>query len=109
MSVTADLSGLTALEKMRADVLEEAAMRAEFEMRRYVPLDEGTLRASGQLASRFRSGLLVWATPYAAAQYYLPRAHTTAGTTDHWDEAWARDRMQQWMDYVAAIYEGRMR
>lgn len=51
----------------------------------------------------------MWATPYAANQYYLPHAHTTDGTTDHWDEAWARDRLPQWMDYVAAIYEGKMR
>lgn len=109
MSVTADLSGLQAVSKMRADILEEAAMRAEFEMRAYVPMDTGVLRASGQLASQFRAGLLVWATPYAAAQYYLPHAHTTSGTTDHWDEAWARDRLPQWMDYVAAIYEGKMR
>ena len=102
MSVTVDLSGLRAVEKMRGDILEEAAMRAEFEMRRYVPMDEGVLRASGQLASQYRAGLLVWATPYAANQYYL-------GTTDHWDEAWARDRLPQWMQYVAAIYEGKMR
>ena len=40
MSVTADLSGLRAVEKMRGDILEEATMRAEFEMRRYVPMDE---------------------------------------------------------------------
>lgn len=109
MSVTVDLSGLRAVEKMRGDILEEAAMRAEFEMRSYVPMDEGVLRASGQLASQFRAGLLIWATPYAANQYYLPHAHTTDGTTDHWDEAWARDRLPQWMDYVAAIYEGKMR
>lgn len=110
MSVTVDLSGLRAVEKMRGDILEEAAMRAEFEIRSYVPMDEGTLRASGQLASQFRAGLLVWATPYAANQYYIEdRNHTEPGTTDHWDEAWARDRLPQWMQYVAAIYEGKMR
>ena len=63
MSVTVDLSGLRAVERMRGDILEEAAMRAEFEMRSYVPMDEGVLRASGQLASQFRAGLLIWATP----------------------------------------------
>ena len=72
MSVTVDLSGLRAVERMRGDILEEATMRAEFEMRRYVPMDEGVLRASGQLASQFRAGLLIWATPYATNQYYLP-------------------------------------
>ena len=109
MSVTADLSGLQSVQRLRADILEEASMRAEFEMRAYVPLREGILRASGQLSSQFRAGLLVWSTPYAANQYYIPHAHTAPGTTDHWDEAWARDRLPQWMDYVAKIYEGKMR
>lgn len=112
MSVTADLSGLMAVERMRGDILEEATMRAEFEIRPYVPIEEGILRASGQLASQFRAGLLVWATPYAANQYYIEnRKHASpeGRATDHWDEAWARDRLPQWMDYVAAIYEGKMR
>lgn len=75
MSVTVDLSGLRAVEKMRGDILEEAAMRAEFEIRRYVPMDEGVLRASEQIASQFRAGLLVWATPTPPTEYYLPHAH----------------------------------
>lgn len=76
MSVTADLSGLRAVEKMRGDILEEATMRAEFEMRRYVPMDEGVLRASGQLASQFRAGLLIWATPLRRQPVLpVPRPH----------------------------------
>lgn len=106
MTVEARLDGLMAVERMRGDVLEEATMRAELEIRDYVPMDQGVLRASGQLASQFRAGLLVWATPYAAEQYYTPHEHyTTDGTCDHWDEAWARDRMPAWIDYVGRIYE----
>ncbi|MGM9594169.1 MAG: minor capsid protein [Candidatus Onthomonas sp.] len=36
----------------------------------YVPLDSGVLKSSAALASDIGGGELVWATPYAAAQYY---------------------------------------
>ena len=36
----------------------------------YVPVDSGVLKSSAALASDIGSGELVWATPYAAAQYY---------------------------------------
>lgn len=108
MTVVADLSGLEGIERRHTDILEEASRRAEFEMRAYVPIDQGILRASGQLSSQFRQGLLVWSTPYAAAQYYIPMSHPVTGTTDHWDEAWARDRMGQWAEYVEKLYEEAM-
>ena len=34
----------------------------------------------------YAAGILTWNTPYAARQYYEPMNHTTAGTTDHWDQ-----------------------
>ena len=108
MSVSADLSGLARIERDRADILEEAARRAELEIRRYVPVAEGTLRASAQIASMFRAGLITWSTPYAVEQYYVPMAHSHPGTCDHWDEAWARERLPEWLDYVGRIYEGRI-
>lgn len=37
----------------------------------YVPFDIGTLKNSVNQASDFRSGLLVYNTPYARRQYYL--------------------------------------
>ncbi len=109
MTVAARLDGLAGLERLRGDVLEEATRRAEFEMRAYVPIDQGVLRASAQIASRYRAGLIVWATPYALEQYGVPMAHTTPGTCDHWDEAWARDRMPQYLDYVGKLYERGLR
>lgn len=36
----------------------------------YVPMDTGMLRRSAQLSSDIGGGELVWATPYAAEQYY---------------------------------------
>lgn len=36
----------------------------------YVPVDSGVLKSSAPLASDIGGGELVWATPYAAAQYY---------------------------------------
>ena len=36
----------------------------------YVPMDTEMLRLSAQLASDIGGGELVWATPYAASQYY---------------------------------------
>ena len=36
----------------------------------YVPLDSGLLKDSALLASSIGEGLLVYSTPYAAAQYY---------------------------------------
>lgn len=36
----------------------------------YVPVDSGVLKSSAALASDIGGGELVWATPYAAAQYY---------------------------------------
>lgn len=62
------------------------ARRAAFLMRRYVPLRESILRSSEPVNSDYAAGILTWNTPYAARQYYEPMNHTTAGTTDHWDQ-----------------------
>ena len=90
MTVTASLPDLDRMEAQHGAVLEE-----------------GLLRASGQLVSRFGAGLLIWATPYAAAQYYVPMAHDNPKAplaTDHWDEAWRRDRWDDFCEYVRRIY-----
>lgn len=85
---------------------EEYAMRAALVMRKYVPRDENTLRASEPLNSRYGEGLLIWNTPYALTQYEVPMAHTTPGTCDHWDEACARNDMPQLLAYAASLYGG---
>lgn len=107
MSVRATLPDLDRIAGAHDAALEELTMRAEFEMRAYVPLREGFLRATGQLASRFEAGLLVWMTPYAESQYCLPMRHDNPKAplaTDHWDEAWRRDRWDAFMDYARRMY-----
>lgn len=105
MSVVVDLSGLEAMLKRKKQRQELFARRCALSMRRFVPLREGTLRGSEPLASSYEAGLLVWSTPYAAKHYYVPMAHTTAGTTDHWDEAaWAADG-EKLKDYAGKLYE----
>lgn len=61
----------------------------------YVPLDSGVLKDSPLLASAIGQGLLVWSTPYAAAQYY-----NTAGSRSydplrggHWAERMKADNL----------------
>lgn len=85
---------------------EEYAMRVAFVMRKYVPRDENTLRASEPLNSRYGDGLLIWSTPYAATQYGVPMRHSTAGTCDHWDEACARNDMPALIKYAESLFGG---
>lgn len=85
---------------------EEYAMRVAFVMRKYVPRDENTLRASESLNSRYGDGLLIWSTPYAARQYSIPMSHSTAGTCDHWDEACRRNDMPDLIKYAESLYGG---
>lgn len=105
MSVTVRLDGLDALVSESRDRQEAAAMRAALGMRRYVPRDENTLRASEPMNSRYAAGLLIWSTPYAQAQYSVPMRHTEPGTCDHWDEAWARNDMPSYLSFVASLYD----
>lgn len=51
----------------------------------YVPLDTGALRDSGQINTRLGSGEVIYSTPYARKQYYIPMPHD-GGRTDYWFE-----------------------
>lgn len=108
MSVTINLAGidrmLSATEVRKRQ--EEYAMRAAFLMRKYVPCDENTLRASEPLNSNYADGRLIWNTPYAAKQYYVPMSHTTQGTCDHWDEACMKADGKDLIAYAEKLYEG---
>ncbi len=107
MSVTIHTPGLDAIVDpvKQADRQEEYAMRVAFIMRQYVPMQEGILRASEQLSSLYRDGILRWTTPYAAAQYELDTDNrTTSGTNGHWDEPVRLNHMDDLKAYVAAMY-----
>ncbi len=108
MSVTISLTGLERMlspgEVKRRQT--EYAMRAGFVMRKFVPLEENTLRASEPMNSKYDKGLLIWSTPYAAKQYNVPMNHTTAGTTDHWDEACWSAEGGNLTKYAESLYGG---
>ncbi|NGM17722.1 hypothetical protein GMI70_06920 [Eggerthellaceae bacterium zg-893] len=105
--ITVDLSALERRfsEERNRDRQEEFAMRAEEGMREYVPVEEGALRGSAKVSSDFRAGEIVWSTPYAAKHYYVPMAHTQAGTTDHWDQAFWAEHAGDMEAYAAELME----
>lgn len=51
----------------------------------FVPLDTGTLRDSGNTNTVIGSGQVVYRTPYARKQYYIPMNHE-GKRTDYWFE-----------------------
>lgn len=111
MSVSINLAGIDRMLS-KAEVRKrqtEYAMRAAHVMRKYVPEDETTLRASEPLNSRYADGLLIWNTPYAAKQYYVPMNHKESKNpqgTDHWDEeCWKKDG-KDLLSYAESLYEG---
>lgn len=59
-----------------------------------VPVAEGTLKDSAFIASRPKSGLAIWDTPYAKKQYY------THETKNMWAQK-AVDRNKKKLDQVA--------
>lgn len=83
----------------------EYAMRAAFLVRGYVPIEETALRNSEPMNSRYREGLLIWNTPYAAYQYYTPLNHSHAGTYDHWDEHCWQEHEYELLDYAKKLIE----
>lgn len=105
MSIIANTPHLDALadEAMSKNRQEEYAMRCALLCRQYVPVEEGALRGSEVLHSDYRNGKLVYATPYAAKQYYVPMNHSASGTTDHWDEACAREHKSELIDYAKTL------
>ena len=53
-----------------SDVQEAFAHEVARKMEPYVPRDYGTLVESPDIASNWKEGLIVYATPYARRQYY---------------------------------------
>ena len=69
----------------------------------YVPMDTGMLKNTAKLASEIGSGELVWATPYAAAQYYRPGAagsNTGALRGPYWGDRMKADNMAHLAAFV---------
>lgn len=111
--VRVDLSKLQA--RFSRDALakkqEEFAKRVEFEIRDYVPLEEGQLRDSAADASNYASGEIEWDTPYAQRVYDLPQSSIRTAVNPNAKSAWAevakKDRMAAWEDYAHELMEER--
>ena len=43
---------------------------------KYIPMDTGMLRRSGQLGTKIGNGLVEYIAPYARAQYYMPQPYS---------------------------------
>ena len=88
---------------------EAFAKRVAFEMRAYVPVDEGTLRDSEPLASDYASGKLCWDTPYAQHVHDLPQGsiRTTKNAKAHsrWPEVAAKERQKAWEEFARGLFK----
>ncbi len=89
----------------------EFAKRVAFEIRDYVPYDEGTLRDSEPMASNYETGIIEWQTPYAKRVHSLPESSIKKTKNPHahakWHEAAKQDRLEAWNDYARKLMEER--
>ena len=106
---------LSKLERRFSDSARTAmqgafAKRVAFEMRGFVPLDEGTLRDSEPLASDYEAGLIVWQTPYAERVHDLPQSSISTAKNpnarSHWPEEAKRERAGSWQEFARKLLEG---
>lgn len=88
----------------RGRVQESFAMRAELLMRKYVPYREGPLRDSAKVSSRYRTGRIVYNTPYARRQYREESYAHAGGRTDHWDKMMVKRDGKGLRAYAAKLY-----
>ncbi len=90
---------------------EAFAKRVAFEMRDYVPQDEGTLRDSEPLASDYAAGTIEWSTPYAKRVHELPqssiRKAKNPNARSHWTEEAKKERLDAWEEFARKLMEER--
>ena len=68
----------------------------------YCKFDQGGLIASSLVHSRLEIGILVWATPYAARQYYQIRTAYN-GRTWRWAEVAKNNRLDRWIEQAKKL------
>ena len=68
----------------------------------YCKFDTGNLIDSSLIASQLDRGLLVWATPYAARQYYQIRTAYN-GRTWRWAEVAKNNRLDRWIEQAKKL------
>ena len=75
----------------------------------YVPMDTGMLKNTAKMASEIGTGELVYATPYASAQYYRPgRAGSSTGALrgPYWGERMKADHLEHLAAFVRKAVSG---
>lgn len=110
-NIKIDLSGIErrfSPEQLKAKQ-EAFAERVAFEMRDYVPRDEGTLQDSEALASDYETGNIEWNTPYAQRVHDLPqssiRKTKNPNARSHWPEEAKNERMSAWEEFAHRLME----
>lgn len=85
------------------------AERVAFEMRDYVPVDEGTLRDSEPLASDYEAGSVEWQTPYAQRVHDMPqssiRKTKNPNARSRWPEEAKKERLGAWQQFAEGLME----
>lgn len=71
----------------------------------YVPMDTGLLRRSAVMASNIGGGEIVYATPYAAAQYYNTSNSRTYSSKagGHWGERMKADNLTHLANFARGM------
>lgn len=110
VNVSVDLSGL---EKRFSDGTLRAqqitfAQRVAFDMRKHVPVDEGTLRDSEPLNSNYAKGEIIYNTPYAKEVLNADSVRTVKNpdACPHWPEVTKQERLEAWKEFATALLGG---
>lgn len=72
----------------------------------YVPIKSSLLRRSAAMASKIGSGQIVYATPYAAAQYYKTadtRAYNEPKAGGHWGDRMKADNLNHLANFARGM------
>lgn len=108
--VDVDLSGLEKKFSESSLRAKQAvfAQRVAFDMRKHVPVDEGTLRDSEPMSSNYEQGHIIWNPPYAERVYEADSVRTTKNhqAKPHWADYTKEKKMDDWREFAAALLSG---
>ncbi len=81
------------------------AQRVAFDMRKHVPVDEGTLRDSEPISSDYENGQIIWNTPYAQHVLNADSVRTIKNprATPQWPEVTKAEKLSEWRKLAANL------
>jgi len=85
---------------MQQAVKTSVTLAAREDTKRFVPYQDGALRATAETESRPEEGLLIWgnaSVPYARAQYYGLPGKRRPGTVMFWFESAKAAFLKKWV------------